>query len=196
MVAAVLVAGCAPALASSPAPLRIGTIFPPSGGAAADAGDEYRGALIAAELVNSAGGVQGRPVSLDVRNVNSSIRSAQPLGGCRVTRSLPSSSAPYSSQLSIPAAAAVAKAGMVYWEPAARRPGDGTGFAGWCLGGCERRDLGGNSGSFCPCNGWYPGSALIRRSLSAFLVTADDAYAHSVAAGARAALTTGGLPIS
>src|ERR1039458_3926437 len=69
--AVVLTAGGAPAVAGAPSLLRIGAIFPLTGGTAADAGDEYLGALIAVQMVNAGGGVQGRQISLDVRSVDS-----------------------------------------------------------------------------------------------------------------------------
>src|SRR5258708_36342882 len=57
--------------AQQPSPLRIGALFPLSGSVKADAADEYLGARIAADMVNGAGGVAGRQVQLDVRDLES-----------------------------------------------------------------------------------------------------------------------------
>ena len=192
-VAAVL-AGCAPRSAQ-PAPLRIGAIFPLSGNTAADAGDEYRGAEIAAQLVDDAGGVHGRQIALDLRSVSSTdeitgaVRSLRADGVATVIGA-------YSSQLSIPTAAAVASAGMVYWETGAvadQLTGQGSPLI--FRVGADGADLGGNSGRFVTQQ-LVPKLGTAPAATTAFLVTADDAYAHSVAAGARAALQAGGVAVS
>ena len=194
-VGAVLLAACAPAHATSAPPLRIGAIFPLAGVTATDAGDEYAGASIAAQLVNAAGGVQGRQVSLDVRDVDSvaavpaAVRSLQADGVTVVVGA-------YSSQLSIPAAAAVANAGMVYWETGAvadQVTGQGSPLV--FRVGANGADLGGNSGRFV-LQQLVPRFGVPAASSSAFLVTADDAYAHSVANGVRTALSAGGMPVA
>lgn len=194
LVAALLASGCAPGTAQ-PLPLRIGAIFPLSGSTASDAGDEYLGAQIAAQMVNATGGIKGRQVALDVRNVESSDQVAGAVASLRGD-GVPVVIGAYSSQLSIPAAAAVANAGMVYWETGAvadQVTGQGSPLV--FRVGADGADLGGNSGRFVlqqlvPRFGSPPGSS------SAFLVTADDAYAHSVAAGARGALSAGGMPVT
>ena len=191
----IAVGACAPATPPQPPPLRIGAIFPLSGSTAADAGDEYRGATIAADMVNARGGVHGRAISLDVRNVTSTGDIAA------AVQSLKSDGVPvvigaYSSQLSIPAAAAVAKAGMVYWETGAvadQVTGQGSPLV--FRVGANGADLGGNSGRFV-IEQLIPRLTASEGSPNAFLVTADDAYAHSVADGARAALAVGGVPVA
>jgi branched-chain amino acid transport system substrate-binding protein len=193
--AAVLIAGCAPAAAGAPSVLRIGAIFPLTGGAAADAGDEYLGALIAVQMVNAGGGVQGRQISLDVRSVDSVDQIAPAVRSLR-RDGVPVVMGAYSSQLSIPAAAMVARAGMVYWETGAvadQVTGQGSPLV--FRVGANGADLGGNSGRFV-LQQLVPRLGASAGSSSAFLVTADDAYAHSVAAGARAALSAGGMPVA
>ena len=192
---AIAVAACAPAAGASKPPLRIGAIFPLSGSTAADAGDEYRGVTIAADMINAHGGVHGRSISIDVRTVTSTgdITGA--------VESLKSDGVPvvigaYSSQLSIPAAAAVARAGMVYWETGAvadQVTGQGSPLV--FRVGADGADLGGNSGRFV-VEQLVPRLQAAEISAGAFLVTADDAYAHSVADGARAALGGGGVPVA
>lgn len=182
-------------MAPRPAALRVGAIFPLSGSTAADAGDEYLGAGIAAQMVNASGGVDGRLVSLDVRDVDSTQ------GVDAAVRSLRSDGVPavigaYSSQLSIPTAAAVSRAGMVYWETGAvadQVTGGGSPLV--FRVGADGADLGGNSGAFV-LRQLVPRMGAPAASLSAFLVTADDAYAHSVAGAVRSALVAGGMPVS
>ena len=61
---------CAACSTATPAQqLRIGAMFPLAGSAKALAGDEYRGAQIAAQLVNATGGVGGKQIALDMRDV-------------------------------------------------------------------------------------------------------------------------------
>ncbi len=190
-----ITAGCAPTSPAQPPVLRIGAIFPLSGSTAADAGDEYLGAAIAAQMVDAAGGVHGRRLSLDVRDVDGVAQIPAAVASLRADGVAVVLGA-YSSQLSIPAAAAVSRAGMVYWETGAvadQVTGQGSPLA--FRVGADGADLGGNSGRFVlqqllPRFGTTPAAA------SAFLVTADDAYAHSVAAAARATLSTGGMPVA
>jgi branched-chain amino acid transport system substrate-binding protein len=192
---ALLAAGCAPTTASPSSALRIGAIFPLTGSTAADAGDEYLGALIAAQMVNAAGGVRGRPISLDVRSVDS-VEQIPAAVASLGRDGVPVVMGAYSSQLSIPAAAAVAKTGTVYWETGAvadQVTGQGSPLV--FRVGANGADLGGNSGRFV-LQQLVPRLGLPADSAPAFLVTANDAYAHSVAAGARGALAAGGVPIA
>ena len=141
-------AGCAPASLSQSPSLRIGAIFPLSGSTATDAGDEYLGAAIAAQLVNDAGGVHGRQVSLDVRDVGGVAQVPAAVASLHAD-GVPVVIGAYSSQLSIPAAAAVSRAGMVYWETGAvadQVTGQGSPLV--FRVGANGADLGGNSGRF------------------------------------------------
>ena len=192
---AVTVAGCASTSVGPPPPLRIGAIFPLSGSAAFDAGDEYRGAEIAAQMINAAGGVQGRSISIDVRSVNSTDQVDAAVQSLR-SDGVPVVLGAYSSQLSIPTAAAVARAGMVYWETGAvadQVTGQGSPLV--FRVGANGADLGGNSGRFV-VQQLVPRLGVPPASSSALLVTANDAYAHSVADGARAALGAGGIRVA
>jgi len=191
----ILLASCAATGSAGPPPIRIGAIFPLSGSTATDAGDEYLGATIAAQMVNAAGGIRGRRISLDTRDVESTGQI--PAAAASLRRDgTPVVIGAYASELSIPAAAAVAGAGMVYWETGAvadQVTGQGSPLV--FRVGANGADLGGNSGRFV-LQQLLPRIGLPARSVNAFLVTADDAYAHSVADGARAALATGGVPIA
>jgi branched-chain amino acid transport system substrate-binding protein len=191
----IAVVACTPAAVSQPPPLRIGAIFPLSGSTAGDAGDEYRGVTIAADMINAHGGVQGRSISLDVRSVTSTTEIAAAVESLK-SDGVPVVIGAYSSQLSIPAAAAVAQAGMVYWETGAvadQVTGQGSPLV--FRVGADGADLGGNSGRFV-VQQLMPRIGASPQPTSAFLVTADDAYAHSVADGARAALSGGDVPVA
>jgi branched-chain amino acid transport system substrate-binding protein len=191
----VVLASCAATASAGPPPIRVGAIFPLSGATATDAGDEYLGATIAAQMVNAGGGVRGRRISLDTRDVESTGQIPAAVASLR-RDGTPVVIGAYASELSIPAAAAVAGAGMVYWETGAvadQVTGQGSPLV--FRVGANGADLGGNSGRFV-LQQLLPRIGLPARSVNAFLVTADDAYAHSVADGARAALATGGVPIA
>jgi branched-chain amino acid transport system substrate-binding protein len=172
--------------------LRIGAIFPLSGSAEELATDEYLGAQIAAQMQNIQGGVEGRQISLDVRDVEST-NGVQPAVDSLRRDQVSVVIGAYSSSLSIPASAAVARAGMVYWETGAVAD-QVTGQASPLVFrvGANGSDLGGNSGRFV-LGQIVPRLQRPAGQLRAMLVTADDAYAHSVAAGVRSSLTAGGL---
>lgn len=181
--------------ASAAPELRIGAMFPVSGDASGLAGDEYRGAQIAAQLVNADGGVNGAQITLDLRDVESAAQvraAAASLASDKVTAILGA----YSSELSIPAAAAVARRGIVYWETGAVADQlTGQGLPLVFRVGADGADLGSNSARFIlgelgPRLHETPGQ------LHVYLVTADDAYAHSVAAAVRRAAVAGGAVIS
>lgn len=194
--AAALVVGASSSSGSAGAPpLRVGAIFPLAGGMAADAGDEYLGATIAAEMVNEAGGIDGGQISLDTRDVVSTGQIPEAVASLR-SDGVSVVIGAYSSQLSIPAAAAVASAGMLYWETGAvadQVTGQGSPLV--FRVGADGADLGSNSGRFV-LQQLVPRIGVPADALSAFLVTADDAYAHSVADAAQAALAAGGMHVA
>jgi len=175
--------------------LRVGALFPLGGSLAADAGDEYLGAQIAASMVNAAGGVDGRQVQFDLRDLEDGDQApalAASLRGDGVAAVLGA----YSSALSIPAAAAVSKQGMVYWETGAvadQVTGQGSPLI--FRVGASGSNLGGNSGRFV-IGQLAPRLGRPASSLHAYLVTADDAYAHSVADAARTTLAAGGVTVA
>ena len=197
-----LLAAAAAALAASacggaaaPAPLRIGAIFPLSGPTAGEAHDEYLGAQIAAQLVNAAGGAAGRQVTFDLRDVDSPA-AAQQAADSLHQDGVPAVIGAYSSALSIPLAAAVARDGMVYWETGAVADQvTGQAYPLVFRVGADGGDLGGNSGRFI-VQQIVPRLGRTAAQVSAFLVTVDDAYGHSVADAARAALVAGGARVA
>ena len=176
-----------------PPALRIGAVFPLSGPTAVAAQDEYRGVQLAAQL--SGATVSGRRIELDVRDVASAPAVQQAADSLRAD-GVPAVIGAYSSSLSIPLAAAVARDGMVYWETGA--VADQVTGAGSPLVfrvGADGSDLGGNSGRFV-AQQIAPRLGVKPPALTAYLVTVDDAYGHSVADAARAALSTSGVTVA
>lgn len=181
------------ACGGGPAPLRIGAVFPLSGPTAAAAQDEYRGVQLAAQLAGATD--SGRQIQLDVRDVTSASAVQQAADSLRAD-GVPAVVGAYSSSLSIPLAAAVARDGMVYWETGAvadQVTGQGSPLV--FRVGADGSDLGGNSGRFV-AQQIAPRLGVAPAALTAYLVTVDDAYGHSVADAARAALGTSGVTIA
>ena len=176
-----------------PPPLRIGAVFPLSAATAAAAEDEYRGVQLAAQLAGVT--ASGRQIQLDVRDVTSASGAQQAADSLRAD-GVPAVVGAYSSSLSIPLAAAVARDGMVYWETGAvadQVTGQGSPLV--FRVGADGSDLGGNSGRFV-AQQIAPRLGVAPSALSAYLVTVDDAYGHSVADAARAALSSNGVTIA
>ena len=98
--------------------LRVGVVLPLSGMPAELAGQERLGIQLAADLVNADGGVQGRRIVLDVRDLSDSTRPRSVVaqfkaeGASVVVGS-------YASDLSMAVSSAAANAGLVYWESGA-----------------------------------------------------------------------------
>ncbi|HUZ71204.1 MAG TPA: ABC transporter substrate-binding protein [Candidatus Saccharimonadales bacterium] len=190
----VLAGACASVAAAGPLPLRIGAIFPLAGTDAPDSTDEYLGVQLAAQMVNTAGGVGGRSISLDLRDVEDQTQLPAAIASLHAD-GVPAVIGAYSSQLSIPAAAAVAAEGMVYWETGAvadRVTGAGSPLV--FRVGVDGAELGSNSGQFVTSQ-LVPKLGPVSK-IRVYFVTADDEYGHSVADATRSALHAGGLSIS
>ncbi|MEO8476694.1 MAG: ABC transporter substrate-binding protein, partial [Actinomycetota bacterium] len=59
---ALLASACSSAAGGDP--IRVGAIYPLSGSQGQGGVDEHRGVMLAAELVNDDGGVEGRPIAI------------------------------------------------------------------------------------------------------------------------------------
>ena len=176
------------------ASLRIGAMFPLEGSARTLAADEFRGAAVAAGLINAAGGVAGKQVVFDVRDVESASQT-QSAAASLEHDGVPVVVGTYSSALSIPAATAVAAHGMVYWETGAVADQlTGMGLPLVFRVGADGADLGANSAQFV-AEQVASRLQMEANALRVFLVTANDAYAHSVADAARAGLGAQGSQI-
>jgi branched-chain amino acid transport system substrate-binding protein len=190
----VLAAACASVAAAGPIPLRIGAIFPLAGSDAPDSTDEYLGVTLAAQMVNASGGVDGRSISLDLRDVEDQSQIPAAVASLNAD-GVPVVIGAYSSQLSIPAAAAVAADGMVYWETGAvadRVTGQGSPLV--FRVGVNGAELGANSGQFMLTQ-LVPKLGPVSK-IRVYFVTADDEYGHSVADATRASLQAGGVHIT
>jgi branched-chain amino acid transport system substrate-binding protein len=190
-----LVAGaCASVAAAGQMPLRVGAIFPLSGIDTPDSTDEYLGVTLAAQMVNAGGGVGGRSISLDTRDVETQTQIPTAVSSLAAD-GVPVVIGAYSSQLSIPAAAAVSAAGMVYWETGAvadRVTGQGSPLV--FRVGVDGAELGSNSGKFI-VQQLVPRMGIPKSKVRVSFVTADDEYGQSVADATRAAVEAGGLKV-
>jgi branched-chain amino acid transport system substrate-binding protein len=190
----VLAGACATVAAAGPVPLRIGAIFPLAGTDAPDSTDEYLGVQLAAQMVNASGGVGGRSISLDLRDVEDQTQIPAAISSLHAD-GVPVVIGAYSSQLSIPAASAVAADGMVYWETGAvadRVTGEGSPLV--FRVGVDGAELGSNSGQFM-LSQLVPKLGPVSK-IRVYFVTADDEYGHSVADATRTSLEAGGVSIS
>jgi branched-chain amino acid transport system substrate-binding protein len=175
-------------------PIRVGVALPISGNAAGLAGQELLGIRIAAETVNADGGIGGRPIQLDVRDLETAAQAPGVMadlrgGGAAVVVG------GYSSDLSIAASTAAADAGLVYWESGAvadRLTGRGLPLV--FRVGASGANLGSNSAAFAATQ--LPGDlGRAATSLRLAIVAADDDYASSVADAAAATAKSAGVPI-
>jgi branched-chain amino acid transport system substrate-binding protein len=99
-------------------PLRVGAVYPLSGTQGEGGIDEHRGVLLAADLVNDDGGIDGRPIeitSVDVPGADAAPGAVARLDGDGIDLVLGS----YGSTISAPAAAEAASRGMLFWETGA-----------------------------------------------------------------------------
>lgn len=163
--------------------IRVGAAFPlmSMGGLARQ---EYTGIEIAADLVNRDGGVGGRRIALVTRPLNETAEAGPVMRSLRADGVKVVVGA-YSSALSIPASAAAAKDGLVYWEAGAVADRlTGRGYPTVFRVGASGTNLGSNSANFAATQ-LAPRLHRAPSRLRVFVVYAEDAYATSVA---RAAL--------
>jgi branched-chain amino acid transport system substrate-binding protein len=190
---AVLAAACTGPGDHAADALVVGAVYPLSGSQGPGGIEEHRGVLLAADLANADGGVNGR--SIEVRSVDAegadaapgAIAALQADGAELIVGS-------YGSTISAPASAAAANRGMLFWE---------TGAVGILP---PDSDLGGLTFRVPP-TGQVLGRAAIAfvadrvaarlhrdpATLRFAVSYVHDAYGDSVAAGARAELRARGL---
>jgi branched-chain amino acid transport system substrate-binding protein len=193
--AAALLAGCSvSAVGTSPAaaspsgaatgdPIRIGAVFPISGNAASLALEELRGVQLAADFVNADGGIGGRRIVLDLRDLESGDGAPAAMASLRADGVSVVVGA-YSSELSIPAASAADQAGLVYWEAGAVADQlTGRGLPLVFRVGASSTNLGDNSADFAATQ-LAPRLGTTAAGVRLAIVAANDAYPQSVAAAA------------
>ena len=174
--------------------LLIGAVFPLSGTAGPLGAEEYAGVRLAADLTNRAGGIDGRMVRFDVRDVpvaadaSAAVDQLRSAGVALVVGG-------FASALSLPASAAAARDGLVYWEAGAEADQlTGRGLPTVFRVGATGGQLGANAARFllqqlAPRLGRRPAALRVA------VVQADDAYAFSVADAAVATLRVAGAPV-
>jgi len=175
-------------------PIRIGAVFPLGGSAGQLAGYELQGVRIAADMVNADGGVAGRPIQLEVRDVRSGADAAAAMASLHKD-GIPVVIGAYGSDLSIAASRAADAAGLVYWEAGAVADRlTGRGLPMVFRVGATGSNLGSNSAMFAATE---LASRLGRASakLRVAIVAADDAYATSVADAAAATSAAFDMPV-
>jgi branched-chain amino acid transport system substrate-binding protein len=197
LAAAVVLASASWGLAACSHPsstLRIGAVFPLHGSQAPSATEEWRGVKIAADLVNQDGGVAGRRISLDVRDLETREDAAKAVSSLH-DDGVPLVLGAYSSQLSIPAATAASDSRLVYWEAGAvadRVTGEGS---PWVFRvGATGSNLGTNSAHFAATQ-LVPRLGLAPSQTRVAVVWENDAYGQSVADAAVATAQASGLQV-
>src|SRR5579884_1205566 len=164
------------------APIQIGAVFPLRA-VGPLARQEYRGVRIAAQLVNARGGIAGRPIELDTRELDTPAEAGLIMNLFR-QRGIRLVIGAYSSELSIPTAAAAARDGLVYWEAGAVADRlTGQGLPTVFRVGANGSDLGSNSAYFTATQ-LAPRLRIAPAKLRVAVVSANDAYADSVAQAA------------
>jgi len=183
-----------PHSAPAPTPIVVGAVFPLSGGTGPLAQQEALGVRIAADLVNADGGVGGRQIRLDVRDLEReedapAVMAALRREGAQVVVGA------YASDLSIAASAAATDAGVVYWEAGAVADRlTGRGLPMVFRVGASGTNLGSNSAAFAATR-LAPRLGKSTAGLRLAIVAADDDYARSVADAAAREAATAGAPI-
>jgi branched-chain amino acid transport system substrate-binding protein len=186
-------AGCRPT-DSGAGVIRIGAVFPISSNAADLAGPELAGVQIAADLVNADGGVDGRRIELEVRDLRSRAEADGVMSDLR-KQGIEIVIGSYSSELSIAASEAADRAGLVYWEAGAVADRlTGQGLPRVFRVGASGANLGANSSAFAAAElaarlGKAPSELRVA------LAVADDEYANAVADAAESTAAEHGLPV-
>jgi branched-chain amino acid transport system substrate-binding protein len=174
--------------------IRIGAVFPLAGNAAGLASQELAGVRAAVDFVNADGGIAGRRISIDVRDLEAPDQAATVMADLKAAGAVAVVGA-YSSALSIRASQAASDAGLVYWEAGAvadRLTGRGLPLV--FRVGASGTNLGANSASFAATQ-LAPRLGRTVRELRIAIVAADDDYARSVAAAAASTAARAGAPI-
>jgi len=192
--AVVLVAAGLAVRLTTPAPIRIGAVFPISGNAQALAVPELAGVRIAIDQANADGGIEGRRIELVVRDLESRADAESIMAGF-AHDGIQLVIGAYSSDLSIVASAAADKAGLVYWESGAVADRlTGRGLPNVFRVGASGTNLGSNSATFVATElasrlGKPVGQVRVA------IVNANDDYARSVADAAASTAAAAGLDV-
>lgn len=179
---ALLLAG-ASCTSSTPEPLRIGAVYPLSGGQGPGGIDEFRGVQVAADLVNEDGGVNGRPVELvpiDVPSSDAAPGAIEQLRADGVRLVLGS----YGSTISAPAAEGAARRGMLFWETGAVGEMTGRGAGELVFRVAPSGAILGRNAIAFVADRYAPVLRVDPSRLRYAVTLVDDAYGRAVAQGA------------
>ena len=144
--------------------------------------------------MNADGGVGGRRIVLDLRDLESGDAAPAAMASLRAD-GVTAVIGAYSSELSIPAAAAADKAGLVYWEAGAVADQlTGQGLPLVFRVGASSTNLGDNSANFAATQ-LAPRLGTTAAGVRLAIVAANDAYPQSVAAAAAATAHANGSQI-
>ena len=184
----------APACSPAEKPIVIGAVYPTGGSHGPGGLEEYRGAKLAAQLVNEEGGIRGKQVIIRLAKADSSDAAAGAVE--RLVRSgTKVIVGSYGSTISKPAAEAAAKAGAIFWETGAvgeqaMEPSAGHRVFRFAPSGLT---LGRAAVEFVR----QQMAPLLKRSKLQYGVAyVDDAYGRAVAAGALDELRDSGEEIA
>ena len=169
-------------------------MFPITGSTATLAGQELAGVQLAADFVNADGGIDGRPIVLDVRDFQPGTDAAVTMASLKAAGAVAVIGA-YASELSVPASQAASDAGLVYWEAGAvadRLTGRGLPLV--FRVGASGSNLGTNSATFAATELASRLDKTVAQTRVAIVAASDD-YPRSVAASATATATSAGLDI-
>jgi branched-chain amino acid transport system substrate-binding protein len=176
------------------APIHVGAVFPLGGNAAGLARQALAGVQLAADFTNADGGVAGRPIVLDVADLEGAADAPAAVASLRADGADVVIGA-YSSDLSIAASAAADAAGLVYWEAGAVADRlTGRGLPMVFRVGASGTNLGSNSARFAAAE-LAPRLGVEAGGLRVAIVSARDAYAGSVADSAAATAADAGLDV-
>ena len=174
--------------------IRIGAVFPISSNAAALAGPELAGVQIAVDLINEDGGIAGRRVELEVRDLRSRGEADAVMADLR-SSGVEIVIGAYSSDLSIAASEAADRAGLLYWEAGAVADRlTGRGLPRVFRVGASGANLGANSSIFAAtelADRLGKGAEELRIALA----VAEDEYANGVADAAESTAASYGMPV-
>ncbi|HLJ67052.1 MAG TPA: ABC transporter substrate-binding protein [Chloroflexota bacterium] len=179
LIASGLVARSGTTVASGPAVIRIGAVFPLRGAMRPAALEEYRGVEIARDLVNGQGGVLGRRIVLAVKDFEDPGTAPLVMQNFQA-QGIRTVIGAFSSALSIPAGAAAGQRGMLYWEAGAEADRlTGQGYRTVFRVGASGGDLGTNSAYFAATQ-LAPRLGKRPQQVRVSVVNAIDDYALSV----------------
>jgi branched-chain amino acid transport system substrate-binding protein len=189
--AAVTAAGCS----RTPDPIRVGAVYPLTGTQAEGGVDEFRGAKLAAALVNEDGGVGGRPIELVPIDTPSADAAPGAIGTLH-DRGVDLVLGSYGSTISEPAAEGAALRDMLFWETGAVGEMSGTSAGDLVF---RVSPTGGTLGHAAVAFIADELSPMLHReaaSLRFAVANVDDAYGRSVAQGALEEIGQRGLTLA